>query len=88
MRKLPNLEFSADLPDPLPLMTKISEADPPTLDPSGHLLHIGKARQEVQLLLGFGLGQETVLKIYNSKFSQSYKAYIPVLHNIQGLQAN
>ena len=56
--------FAADLPDPLSLMTKISKADPPTLDPSGHLLHIGKARQEVQLLLSFGLGQETILKRY------------------------
>ena len=54
---------TADLPDPLPLMTKISEADPPSLDPSGGLLHVGKAGQEVQLLLGFGLGQETILKI-------------------------
>ena len=54
---------TADLPDPLPLMTKISEADPPALDPGGGLLHVGKAGQEVQLLLGFGLGQETILQI-------------------------
>ena len=51
-----HLELSADLPDPLPLMTKISEADPPSLDPSGGLLHVGKAGQEVQLLLRLGLG--------------------------------
>ena len=50
------------LPDPLPLMPKISEADPPALDSSGHLLHIGKARQESQLILGFGLSQETILE--------------------------
>merc|ERR1719220_2725534 len=42
-------------------MTKISQADPPALDPSSCLLHVGKAGKEVQLLLGFGLGQETIL---------------------------
>ena len=51
-----HLELSADLPDPLPLMTKISEADPPALDPSGRLLNVGEAGQEVQLLLRLGLG--------------------------------
>ena len=52
-----------DLPDPLPLVTKISEANPPTLDPSHRLLDIGKAGQEVQLLLGLGLSQKTVLQM-------------------------
>ena len=51
-----HLELSADLPDPLPLMTKISKADPPTLNPGDRLLHIGEAGQEVQLLLRLGLG--------------------------------
>ena len=51
-----HLELSADLPDPLPLMTKISESDPPALDPSGRLLNVGEAGQEVQLLLRLGLG--------------------------------
>ena len=52
-----------DLPHPLPLMTKVSEADPPALNPSSHLLHVGKACQEVQLLLRLGLCQETILKV-------------------------
>merc|ERR1719500_2661815 len=43
--------FPVNLPDPLSLMTKISQADPPALNPSSCLLHIGKASQEVQLLL-------------------------------------
>ena len=65
-------------------MTKISEADPPALDPGGRLLHVGKAGQEVQLLLGLGLGQETVLK----KLFKIRSKDGPVLHNIQELQAN
>ena len=52
-----------DLPDPLPLVTKISEANPPTLDPSHRLLDIGKAGHKVQLLLGLGLSQKTILHL-------------------------
>ena len=55
------------LPDPLSLMTKISQANPPTLNPSGRLLHIGKAGQEVQLLSSLGLCQETILRIHHFK---------------------
>ena len=55
--------FESDLPDPLPLVTKISEANPPTLDPSHRLLDIGKAGHEVQLLLSLGLSQKTILHL-------------------------
>ena len=50
------------LPLPPTLVAKVGEADPPTLDAGQRLLDEGEAGQELQLVLGLGLGQEATLE--------------------------
>ena len=49
------------LPNPLPLVTKISKADPPGRHTSQGLLEVGEARDKLKLFRSFGLRKEATL---------------------------
>ena len=49
------------LPNPLPLMTKVSKVDPPGCHSGQGLLQVDEARDKLKLLRSFGLRKEATL---------------------------
>ena len=70
------------LPNPLPLVAKVSKADPPGRHSGQGLLQVGKAGDKLKLLRSFGLCKEATLSKARDYFMIAANLLLTVLESL------